>query len=398
MEKETNRAAGVAAPGAEDAEELSSTSTSVDNLTSPVSPDTGSTTPVIVPARENLQPQVEDEVQDEKEKEAGLDKEEDVVPTGKLPGIIQPQYPGVKTAESPRTTTFPQLSNNPLASPLSRPVNIGDDKDEESSVPKSFDRSAKRSPAIQHTTRKEIFENDEGVRRMYKFTLYETTMRYYIVGADLLDARFRILKIDRTADIGDLSIIEDEVVYTKEEMTRLLATIEDGNIINGGLKHRCPFWGLLGFIRFTGAYYMILVTKRNVVAMIGGHYVYQIDGTELVPLTTINTSKKAENNPEEARFVGILGNLDLTRSFYFSYSYDITHTLQHNISREREAIAKGLARPGTHEHNDMFAWNHYLLQPACLHVKNVFDWCLPIIHGYVDQASEFSNVGMRIRR
>lgn len=146
------------------------------------------------------------------------------------------------------------------------------DKDE--SVPKSFDRSDKKLGRQE----KEVYEDKDfdGVRRMHKFTLYETATRFYIVGSDLLDSRFRILKIDRTAEIGDLSITEDEVIYTREETSGLLATIEDGNKSTGGLKHRCPFWGLLGFVRFTGAYYMLLITKRSNVALIGGHYVYQV--------------------------------------------------------------------------------------------------------------------------
>lgn len=76
----------------------------------------------------------------------------------------------------------------------------------------------------------------------------------------------------------------------------------------------------------------------------------------------------------------------MTRSFYFSYSYDITQTLQHNIIRQREALGKGLAHPDNHDYNDMFAWNHYLLGPAKLHMKNTYDWCMPIVHGYVDQS------------
>lgn len=191
--------------------------------------------------------------------------------------IRPPVYnPIVESPPTPPRPTFPQLSNNPPASPRSRTAYTTDDKDEESSIPKPFDRSDKRHFASTHGAKKEIFEKDEGIRRMHKFTLYETTMRYYIVGSDLQDSRFRILKIDKTAKIGDLSIIEDEVEYTRDEMSRLLATIEDGNIINGGLKHRCPFWGLLGFIRFTGAYYMLLITKRSIVATIGGHYIYQV--------------------------------------------------------------------------------------------------------------------------
>ena len=98
-------------------------------------------------------------------------------------------------------------------------------------------------------------------------------------------------------------------------------TIEDGNKSSGGLKLKCSAWALLGFIRFTSAYYMLLVTKRSSVANIGGHFIYQIDGTELIPLVTTTSSRaKLERNPEEARYLGILNNLDLSRSFYFSNS------------------------------------------------------------------------------
>lgn len=122
--------------------------------------------------------------------------------------------------------------------------------------------------------------------------------------------------------------------------------------------------------------------------MIGGHYVYQIDGTELVPLTSSTSSRsKADKNPDEARFVGILHNLDLSRSFYFSYSYDITRTLQHNITRRRDALQRGLPNPNRSDHNAMFVWNHHLLEPAIAALKNTYDWCLPIIHGYVDQST-----------
>lgn len=175
--------------------------------------------------------------------------------------------------------------NNAPASPQPKAACATDDKDEESSVPKSLDRSEKRNIAGPDSSKKELLEKGEGIRRMYKFKLYETTMRYYIVGSDLQETRFRILKIDRTADMGDLSIIEDEGEYTREQVTTILSTIESGNIISGGWKFRFPFWGLLGFIRFTGAYYMLLITKRSIVAMIGGHYIYRVGTFSYVVLT-----------------------------------------------------------------------------------------------------------------
>ncbi|KAG9815307.1 hypothetical protein KCU98_g18966, partial [Aureobasidium melanogenum] len=225
------------------------------------------------------------------------------------------------------------------------------------------------------------------LHRMHKFTLYETNARYWITGSDITDKYYKLLKIDRTAPPGQLSVFEDEIVYSKKEVTQLLTTIDDGNKATGGLRVKCSFWGILGFIRFTDSYYVLLITKRQQVAMIGGHYIYQVDGTELFPLTVAAGSRFArERNAEEGRFLGILNNLDLTRSFYFSYSYDITRTLQYNIIRQRNALNQGIQQPG-HAYDDMFVWNHHLLSPAVKHLKNVFDWCLPIIHGFIDQSS-----------
>jgi hypothetical protein len=257
----------------------------------------------------------------------------------------------------------------------------------EPEVPDSFQRST--SPATMHKNKGAEYEKvgENGVNRMHKFSLYETSSRFWLVGADNMDQQYRVLKIDRTAPPGHLNIFEDDIVYDKREMNQLLNAIDDGNKATGGLKLKCSTWGLLGFIRFTEAYYMLLITKRAQVAMMGGHYIYQIDGTEMIPLTTGSTSRFAKDrNPEEARFLGILNNIDLTRSFYFSYSYNITKSLQQNIIRERTALNEG-KQTSEPDFQDMFVWNHHLLQPARSALKNVYDWCHPIIHGYIDQSS-----------
>ncbi|KAK0722162.1 SacI homology domain-containing protein, partial [Lasiosphaeria miniovina] len=225
------------------------------------------------------------------------------------------------------------------------------------------------------------------LHKMHKYSLYETASRFYMVGGDVTEKRYRILKIDRTTeDASDLTITDDKTVYTQKDMNQLLDTIDDGNKGTGGLRLRCTTWGLLGFIKFTGPYYMLLITKKSTVAMIGGHYIYQIDGTDLIPLTS-PSFKTDQRNTEESRFLGILNNLDLTRSFYYSYSYDITRTLQYNITRERAALVNGHPCSFEDDFNSMFIWNNYLLQPVAKAIKAPYDWCRPIIHGYIDQAA-----------
>ncbi|KAL8699756.1 MAG: hypothetical protein Q9224_001275, partial [Gallowayella concinna] len=291
--------------------------------------------------------------------------------------LATPSLPSIQT---PHTSSAPTQGPGLLES---------NSEDEEPATATCFERSTSPASVLQRNKGAEYQKvGEEGVCKMHRFSLYETVSWFYLVGGDVLDQKFRILKIDRTADSGDLSVVEDEIVYTRKEMNQLLNAVDEGNKVSGGLKMKCSTWGILGFIRFTGAYYMLVVTKRSQVAVIGGHYVYQIDGTELVPLTTSASSRaKAERMPEEARFVSTLSNLDLSRSFYFSHTYDITRSLQLNITQEREALGKGLLRKSQGYRDGMFVWNQHLLGPASIALQHTYDWCIPIIHGFVDQTN-----------
>ena len=42
------------------------------------------------------------------------------------------------------------------------------------------------------------------------------------------------------------------------------------------LKKLLMAFGLLGFVKFTQGYYMVLVTRRRKVAQIGGHIIYKV--------------------------------------------------------------------------------------------------------------------------
>jgi len=205
----------------------------------------------------------------------------------------------------------------------------------------------------------------------------------------MLRESFRILKISRTADQGELDITEDDIVYSQKETQQIVNAIDEGNRSTGGLKVKASeFWGLLGFVKFTGAYYMVTISKRSHVAVVGGHYIDKIDKTEMIQLTTAVAAKvKTEKYLEEARLLGIFGVVDLSKGFYFSRSYDITRTLQHNIIREREALNAGYEEPPELDHNDMFIWNHHLLDPAKSALAKPFDWCVAVTHGYIDQSA-----------
>lgn len=155
--------------------------------------------------------------------------------------------------------------------------------------------------------------------------------------------------------------------------------INTGNKSTGGLKRIGVYAGIFGFIKFLEYYYandrgsfIILITKKSPVALLGGRYIYHIDDTQIYRIS--NHNPKTETKLDEARYEQIFSQVDIHKNFYYSYHYDISRTLQQNLSSPRDDFNP----------NTMFVWNDnltkimYGLEPC---------WKIPIIHGFVDQSS-----------
>jgi len=182
----------------------------------------------------------------------------------------------------------------------------------------------------------------------------------------------------------------------------MLKMLDDGNKASGGLGKPKVFYGIAGFVKFTAGWYIILVMKRSVVALLGGHYIYHCESTEMIP---ISSNLKIEKPAEEQRLMNIFKQVDMSKNFYFrcafalvwyflsltnpSYTYDLTSTLQHNLAGSNRP------QPQLWPFNDRFAWNFHLLSaPFEKYVQKHGrlplkpHWLLPLVHGHVDQASQ----------
>ncbi|GMM33692.1 phosphatidylinositol-3,5-bisphosphate 5-phosphatase [Saccharomycopsis crataegensis] len=172
---------------------------------------------------------------------------------------------------------------------------------------------------------------------LQKYTIYDTEERMYIIGSNNRETMFRILEIDLTNPVDKLNIIEDNVYFNRKEIIQILNTLEETK----NLVKRISCYGLLGFIKFTHNYYLHTVTERSIVGILGGHNIYKIDSTKLIPVINEknkthfkkNSSKDALDN--EQRFLSIFEDFSLDQNFYFSYTYDITNTLQKNFMNEK---------------------------------------------------------------
>ncbi|XP_028391065.1 polyphosphoinositide phosphatase-like [Dendronephthya gigantea] len=179
-----------------------------------------------------------------------------------------------------------------------------------------------------------------------KIVLYETKARYYLVGSNVSQTKFRVLKIDRT--VPYLSIIDDKVEYDNDEIKQLLAMINDGNIPKNpkaydkdstGLHRTVSAFGIVGFIRFLEGYYIILISKREKVAQIGGNTIYKITDTCMFPIPNATVRAKYHHDGE-SKYLKAFQNVDLSSNFYFSYTYDLTQSLQYNMSLLKRSYFK----------------------------------------------------------
>nr|XP_019953054.1 PREDICTED: polyphosphoinositide phosphatase [Paralichthys olivaceus] len=210
-----------------------------------------------------------------------------------------------------------------------------------------------------------------GIQRM---VLYETRARYFLVGSNQAQTKHRVLKIDRT-EPKDLVIIDDKHVYNQQEVRELLGRLDLGNRTKIGQK------GSSGLSRAVSAFGIV------------GEY---------------SPSTKNANT-----YVRIFQNVDLSSNFYFSYSYDLSHSLQYNLTLLQRPFEQWLSEATEEEVHtqskqdsfDIFedeglptqvvyglqnepyykyVWNGKLLE----RVKDIVhhDWLMYIIHGFCGQS------------
>ncbi len=61
----------------------------------------------------------------------------------------------------------------------------------------------------------------------------------------------------------ELNVTSDRVVYSRTQVAELLDMIREGNRATGGLHEVGRFFGIVGFIRFTSTYYMVLISSSQ---------------------------------------------------------------------------------------------------------------------------------------
>jgi len=203
--------------------------------------------------------------------------------------------------------------------------------------------------------------------------LYLLVPGIIIVGNNKYSKKYFILKM-RRAPATDLHkalkyiVVEEKDEYTKEGVKEYLKQAKVD------IKEGKKIYGLLGFIRFLGGYYLVVITQKQRVSKICKHSIYCISGTCIYALFLPNA--------KDTKYLDMLNSiLQIGKDFYFSYTYDLTSTLQ-------DSVIKGIKEKNNI--NTEFVWNWYLLSEFVSIIKRP-GWILPVIFGFVGSA-EINNI------
>lgn len=161
------------------------------------------------------------------------------------------------------------------------------------------------------------------------------------------------------------------------------------------------------------SYYLVLVTKRRQIGCICGHAIYAIDESQMITVPHASIQSDVANSKTELRSVTsvswsfdcplklhclvmlvsifdftkffvfssvcrykkLLSSVDLTKDFFYSYTYPIMRSLQKNVLSSGE---EGVP------YDNIFVWNAYLTQPIRSRCNNTI-WTLALVHGNYKQ-------------
>ena len=129
-------------------------------------------------------------------------------------------------------------------------------------------------------------------------------------------------------------------------------------------------FGTLGIAKLHASKYLIVITEASFVGNLKDAKVFRVDKCSYYPY-------KLNSSATDKQYLAMYDEVICTKSLYFSYTYDLTHTVQ----RAAELSAKVKAQHMVLRADYRFVWNSYFAEE--LITARALDVVIPVISGYV---------------
>ncbi|KAL3860478.1 hypothetical protein ACJMK2_010600 [Sinanodonta woodiana] len=124
--------------------------------------------------------------------------------------------------------------------------------------------------------------------------------------------------------------------------------------------------------------YLIVITKKQKVGEVNGHTIWKVLETEIHSYKRTMLHLTEQQNRDNSIYLSMVDSVLKTESYYFSTTYDLTHTLQRLYNTSPDFLSMPL-----HERADQrFLWNGHILRELAQQPE-LGKYCLPIVHGFI---------------
>ncbi|XP_037934666.1 phosphatidylinositol-3-phosphatase SAC1-like [Teleopsis dalmanni] len=135
--------------------------------------------------------------------------------------------------------------------------------------------------------------------------------------------------------------------------------------------------GVLGTIHLIGGDYLIIATHRLFVGLLNGMTIWRLAGYDILPYIPTNTHLTLKQREQNEIYLRMMRKTLDTNYFYFSYAYDLSHTLQRLYDMPPDSLQNGVLERA----DQRFIWNAYLLKNFNCSEMRKFQ--LPLLLGFV---------------
>lgn len=138
--------------------------------------------------------------------------------------------------------------------------------------------------------------------------------------------------------------------------------------------------GILGTIKLISGNYLIVATERSKVGenQNGLNVVWKLLKVDCIPFVKSTTHLSSEQARLNNEYLLLLQTVFAHNDFYFSYSYDLSHSVQRLQHLSPDQLRGSMLRRG----EQRFVWNGYLLSELNA-IEGASRFLLPVINGFV---------------
>ncbi|XP_005006895.1 phosphatidylinositol-3-phosphatase SAC1 [Cavia porcellus] len=191
-----------------------------------------------------------------------------------------------------------------------------------------------------------------------RLKLHVTPEKFYVEACD--DGADDVLTIDRVSTEVTLAVKKD---VPPSAVTR-------------------PIFGILGTIHLVAGNYLIVITKKTKIGEFFNHVIWKATEFDILSYKKTMLHLTDIQLQDNKTFLAMLNSVLSVDGFYFSTTYDLTHTLQRLSNTSPEFQEMSLLERA----DQRFVWNGHLMRELSAQPE-VHRFALPVLHGFINMHS-----------